>query len=95
MSNPITDLQTRYLAALVKNVDQDQYEEFKKRLKIPVDAPISELSKDDAYRLITKIVTESTPEQVEDALAAALGRQKKKKRPVIQRRKINQTSAVR
>ena len=94
MSNPITDLQTRYLAALLKNVDQDQYEEFKKRLNIPVDAPISEMSKDDAYRLITKIVTDSTPEQVEDALAVALGRKKKKPRPGVQRRRIKQTSDV-
>ncbi len=92
MSNPITDLQTRYLAALLRNVDQDQCEEFKKRLKIPVDAPISEMSKDDAYRLITKIVTDSTPEEVEDALAMALGREPKKKAPSVQRRKIKQTS---
>ncbi len=91
MSNPITDLQTRYLEALLRNIDQERYDEFRKLLKIPVDAPISELSKDDAYRLITKMVTESTSDQVEDALAIALGREKKRKHSVVQRRKIKQT----
>ena len=91
MSNPITDLQTRYLEALLRNIDQERYDEFRKLLKIPVDAPISELSKDDAYRLITKMVTESTSDQVEEALAMALGREKKRKHSIIQRRKIKQT----
>ena len=92
MSNPITDLQTRYLEALLRNIDQERYDEFRKLLKIPVDAPVSELSKDDAYRLITKMVTESTSDQVEEALAVALGREKRRKHSVVQRRKIKQTS---
>lgn len=83
MSNPITDIQARYLSTLMKNVGQAKCAELKKQLKIPVDAPISELTKDDAYRLITKLVTESTPDEVEAALAYALGRNRGQKQPNV------------
>ena len=71
MSNPITDVQQRYLSALVKNLGKRKFKELRKQLKIE-DVPISELTKDEAYHLITKVITESSGEVVEQALATAL-----------------------
>jgi len=71
MSNPITDVQERYLAALVQNMGQRKFKELKKQLKIE-NVPISELTKDEAYHLITKVITESSGEVVAQALATAL-----------------------
>ena len=75
MGNPITDVQERYLSALVQNLGQTKLLELKKQLKIE-DVPISELTKDEAYHLITKVITESSGEVVEQALATALEKEK-------------------
>ena len=72
MSNPITDVQERYLSALVQNLGQKKFKELKKQLKIAQNVPISELTKDEAYHLITKVITESSSEVVVRALATAL-----------------------
>lgn len=71
MSNPITEVQERYLSALVENLGQTKFRELKKQLKIE-NVPISELTKDEAYHLITRVITESSGEVVEQALATAL-----------------------
>ena len=71
MSNPITNVQERYLSALVQNLGQTKFEELKKKLKIE-SVLISELTKDEAYHLITKVITESSGEVVAQALATAL-----------------------
>lgn len=71
MSNPITEVQERYLAALAQNMGKRKFKELKRQLKIE-SVPISELTKDEAYHLITKVITESSGEVVAQALATAL-----------------------
>lgn len=71
MSHPITNVQERYLSALVKNLGQTKFKKLKKELNVE-SVPISELTKDEAYHLITKVITESSGEVVEQALATAL-----------------------
>ena len=72
MSNPITEVQERYLSALVQNLGQKKFKELKKQLKIAKNVPISQLTKDEAYHLITKVIAESSSEVVAQALATAL-----------------------
>ena len=72
MNNPITTLQQRYLSALLHHLDQAKYEEIRTRLGMADNTPISDLTKDEAYRLISEVVDESTTEVVEQALNKAL-----------------------
>ena len=74
MKNSITDLQERYLSALVRHLSPAKFEELRTRLGIIESTPISDLTKDEAYRLISKVVDESKPEVVEQALTTALER---------------------
>ena len=74
MAHPISNLQEKYLEALIKNLGEEKYEEFKQELRIPKDMPIFNLTKDDAYRLITKMIAESSPQDVEKALRFAIGK---------------------
>jgi len=75
MTNPITNLQERYLSALLQHLSQTKYEEIRTRLGIADNLPISDLSKDEAYRLISKVVDESSTEVVQHALTTALDRE--------------------
>ena len=72
MSNEITTTQIKYLSALLKNFDKGKYESLKGQLKIPKKAVISELTRDEAYHLITKLIAESNGKDVERALTIAL-----------------------
>lgn len=72
MSDPITNIQERYLLELLERVGQDKYEELKKQLRISKETSVAELTKDEAYKLISKMITEASPKDVEKALALAL-----------------------
>ena len=72
MSNPITPVQERYLSALLKNVGETRFDELKQQLRIAKKTPMAELTKDEAYQMITKVIAESTAEQVKQALDVAL-----------------------
>lgn len=76
MRVPITNVQEQYILGLLESVGQEKYQEFKSDLKIPKKTQISELTKDEAYKLITKMISESSTQAVEKALAAALEAEK-------------------
>ena len=73
MTNEITDIQKRYLSALIKNTGQAKYKEIQKKLRL--SKPIPTLTKDEAYQLITHMVSESSGDAIEKALKVALERE--------------------
>ena len=72
MNNGISPTQQRYLAALLPSIGQTRFKELKKQLKISQTSSVSDLSKDEAFQLITKIIAEVSSVAVEQALAVAL-----------------------
>jgi hypothetical protein len=72
MSNEITTTQIKYLSSLLKNFDKGKYESLKGQLKIAKKVVISELTRGEAYHLITKLIAESNGKDVERALTIAL-----------------------
>ena len=72
MNNAITNLQQRYLSVLLQHLSPAKFEEVRTRLGMADSTLITDLTKDEAYRLITKVVDESRPEVVEQALTTAL-----------------------
>ncbi len=72
MNNSITALQHRYLSALLNHLDQAKFEEIRTRLGVADNTSISDLTKDEAYRLISEVIDESPTEVVERALNIAL-----------------------
>lgn len=80
MSGAISELQEKYLLALKESVGEEKFEEIRKELRISQPLSVSELSKDEAYHLITKLIAESSTEEVERALATALGKDLPNKR---------------
>jgi hypothetical protein len=76
MNNPITKAQHTYLINLLEDLEVDKYEDIRQQLKIPDEVPIEKLSKDEAYKLISKMVAISSPQTVERALSAAVKERK-------------------
>jgi hypothetical protein len=74
MNNTITPTQQRYILALLKSVGQAKFEEFKKELKIAKTTTVADLTKDEAFQLITRMISETSGAEVEQALAIALQR---------------------
>jgi hypothetical protein len=76
VNNPITKAQHTYLLNLLEDLEVDKYEDIRQQLKIPDEVPIEQLSKDEAYKLISKMVAVSSPQTVEKALSAAVKKRK-------------------
>jgi hypothetical protein len=72
VNNPITKAQHTYLLNLLEDLEVDKYEDIRHQLRIPDEVSIEELSKDEAYKLISKMVAISSPQTVEKALSAAV-----------------------
>lgn len=72
MSNEITATQIRYLSALLKNFEAGKYDDLKRELRISKKTSIPELTRDEAYHLLTRLITQSKGKDVEQALTVAL-----------------------
>ena len=72
MNNPITKAQHTYLLNLLEDLETDTYEDIRHQLRIPDEIPLEALTKDEAYKLISKMVAVSSPQAVERALSAAV-----------------------
>ena len=75
MNNTITTTQQKFLTALLQNFEKTKYAELKRDLRISKKTSVSDLTKSEAYHLITKLIAESDGKDVARALAIALERE--------------------
>jgi hypothetical protein len=72
MNTPITKAQHTYLLNLLEDLETETYVDIRHQLRIADEIPLEALSKDEAYKLISKMVAVSSPQAVEKALSAAV-----------------------